>query len=257
MEHRQVTPGSNGRRGASSPGLGLLSQHTLSEGKNGSIWKCTSRPASWICQCWASAAFAFTKNQVQSYYGSCDYRGNYSSSSVHRDSGSTNKAPRSLPSAEEVHNCSLKAPSCSSGIKQNQQPPRKEKADANQNVLFVPVSLLGTGWPALSHHRDVVAAKNPWPYLSPGVTLMVVLTRAVTQLFISNSNYFLKLPLKEVSVSQQEMSALRPNSSSRRVWGGMGLRGRPGLLRGGLKGAAGLWRRGAGDSGESGLRCSS
>lgn len=35
---------------------------------------------------------AFTENQVQSYYSSCDYPGNYSSSSLHRDSGSTNKA---------------------------------------------------------------------------------------------------------------------------------------------------------------------
>lgn len=174
----------------------------LSEGRRGSIWKCTSHSASWICQCWASAVFAFTKNQVQCYY-SCNYRGNYSRSSLHRDSGSTNKAPRSLPSAEGVHNCSLKAPSCSPGIKQNQQPPRKEKADANQNVLFVPDTLLGMGQPALSHHGDVLAAKNPRPHSSPGVTLMVVLTRAVTQLFISNSNYFLKLRMKEVSVSQQ------------------------------------------------------
>lgn len=58
---------------------------------------------------------------------------------------------------------------------------------------------------ALSHRRDVVAAKNPGLCSSPGTALMAVLTRDVTQPFISNSNYFLRLPMKEGSVSQQAL----------------------------------------------------
>lgn len=174
----------------------------LKEGRRGSVWKCTSHPASWICQCWATAVFAFTKNQVQCYYSLITEA--ITAVAICTEILGARIKPRDhFHLLKGVHNCSLKAPSCSPGIKQNQQPPRKGKADANQNALFVPDSLLGTGQPALSHHRDALAAKNPGPHSSPGVTLMVVLTRAVTQPLILNSNYFLKLPMKEVSVSQQ------------------------------------------------------
>lgn len=96
----------------------------------------------------------------------------------------------------------------------------------------------------LSHHCDVVAAENPGPYSSPGVTLMVVLTRAVTQLFLSNYNYFFNLPTKEVSVSLQALRDVRFESKFKVavVLAALGWKGWPGL-----KGTAELCCRGAGD----------
>lgn len=126
-------------------GLGFLSQPVICEVKRGSIWKCTSHPASWICQGCASAASAVTKYQVQSYYGVAVITKAITAAAVYPEILGARIKPRSLPSAEEVHNCSLKAPSHSPAIKQNQQAPRKEKADANQNVVFILNSLLGTG----------------------------------------------------------------------------------------------------------------
>lgn len=54
----------------------------------------------------------------------------------------------------------------------------------------------------LSHHCDIVAAKNSGLYSSPGL-LYCALARAVTQPFISSSDNFFKLLLKDISVSQQ------------------------------------------------------
>lgn len=57
---------------------------------------------------------------------------------------------------------------------------------------------------------------------------MVVLTRAVTQLFLSNYNYFFNLPTKEVSVSLQALRDVRFESKFK-VTAGFGCAGLEGV----------------------------